>query len=34
MFNHFLARRKEVFEQEQKTLNYVACSAELTELKD
>lgn len=34
VFNHFLARRKESYEQEQKTLNYNACSAELTVLKN
>jgi putative transposase len=33
VFNHFLCRRKEAYEQEQKTLNYNACSAELTTLK-
>lgn len=33
VFNHFLARRKEAYDQEQKTLNYNACSAELTVLK-
>jgi putative transposase len=33
VFNHFLSRRKEAYEQEQKTLPYSACSAELTILK-
>lgn len=33
VFNHFLARRKDVYEQERKTLGYTACSAELTLLK-
>ncbi|WP_375377948.1 IS200/IS605 family element RNA-guided endonuclease TnpB [Paenibacillus sp. MZ04-78.2] len=33
VFNHFLARRKEVYENEQKTLGYNPCSAELTVLK-
>ena len=30
VFNHFLARRKEVYETEGKTLGYNACSALLT----
>ncbi|WP_199624381.1 IS200/IS605 family element RNA-guided endonuclease TnpB [Paenibacillus alkalitolerans] len=33
VFNHFLARRKEVYEHERKTLNFAACCAELTVLK-
>ncbi|WP_172890959.1 IS200/IS605 family element RNA-guided endonuclease TnpB [Aneurinibacillus soli] len=33
VFNHFLTKRKEVYEQEQKTLNYTSCSALLTPLK-
>ncbi|BAU27739.1 putative transposase [Aneurinibacillus soli] len=33
VFNHFLAKRKEAYETEQKTLNYTACSALLTTLK-
>ncbi|QZT34604.1 IS200/IS605 family element transposase accessory protein TnpB [Caldalkalibacillus thermarum TA2.A1] len=33
VFNHFLARRKEVYETERKTLGYHACSALLTQLK-
>ncbi|QZT34849.1 IS200/IS605 family element transposase accessory protein TnpB [Caldalkalibacillus thermarum TA2.A1] len=33
VFNHFLARRKEVYETERKTLGYNACSALLTQLK-
>lgn len=33
VFNHFLARRKESYEQEQKTLGYNAAAAELTKLK-
>ncbi len=33
VFNRFLSRRKEAYSSEQKTLNYHACSAELTLLK-
>jgi putative transposase len=33
VFNYFLNKRKEVYELEQKTLNYNVCSAMLTELK-
>jgi putative transposase len=33
VYNHFLSKRKEIYETEQKTLNYNACSAELTKLK-
>jgi len=33
IYNHFLTRRKEVFEKENKTLNYNVCSSELTKLK-
>jgi putative transposase len=33
VYNHFLARRKELYESEQKTLNYSGCSKELTQLK-
>ena len=33
VYNHFLARRKEVYETTGKTLNYCACSKELTEMK-
>ncbi|RKN85759.1 IS200/IS605 family element RNA-guided endonuclease TnpB [Paenibacillus ginsengarvi] len=33
VFNHFLSRRKDAYEIEQKTVGYAACSAELTELK-
>lgn len=33
VYNHFLARRKAVWESEQKTLGYAACSQELTVLK-
>ena len=33
VFNHFLARRKEAYEREEKTLGYKACSALLTKLK-
>lgn len=33
VYNHFLSKRKELYEQEKKTLNYNACSAELTKLK-
>jgi len=33
VFNHFLAKRKEVYDTEGKTLGYNACSALLTQLK-
>jgi putative transposase len=33
VFNHFLAKRKEMYEAEGKTLGYTACSAHLTQLK-
>jgi len=33
VYNHFLSRRKEVYENENKTLNYNSCSGELTKLK-
>ncbi|MET3292243.1 UNVERIFIED_CONTAM: putative transposase [Brevibacillus sp. OAP136] len=33
VFNHFLVKRKEAYEQEKKTLNYKDCSAMLTQLK-
>ncbi|MFF2531076.1 IS200/IS605 family element RNA-guided endonuclease TnpB [Brevibacillus sp. NPDC058079] len=33
VFNHFLAKRKDAYEQENKTLNYNDCSALLTQLK-
>lgn len=33
VYNRFLARRKELYESEQKTLNYSGCSKELTQLK-
>ncbi|MBG9772889.1 transposase, partial [Brevibacillus laterosporus] len=33
VFNHFLAKRKDAYEQEKKTLNYNDCSAMLTQLK-
>ncbi|MBQ8134593.1 MAG: transposase [Clostridia bacterium] len=33
VYNYFLARRKEVYEKEEKTLNYHDCCKELTELK-
>ncbi|BAU28351.1 putative transposase [Aneurinibacillus soli] len=33
VFNHFLAKRKEAYETEQRTLNYKACSTLLTKLK-
>lgn len=33
VFNHFLARRKETYEQAKMNLNYNACSSELTTLK-
>ncbi|SDO16783.1 Helix-turn-helix domain-containing protein [Paenibacillus sp. yr247] len=33
VFNHFLARRQDAYEQEKRSLGYNACSAELTVLK-
>lgn len=33
VFNHFLAKRKDAYEQEKKTLHYHECSAMLTQLK-
>lgn len=33
VYNHFLNRRKKVYEEENKTLSYNACSTELTQLK-
>ncbi|GIO05227.1 transposase [Brevibacillus reuszeri] len=33
VFNHFLAKRKDAYEQEKKTLGYHDCSAMLTQLK-
>jgi putative transposase len=33
VYNRFLARRKEIYEFEKKTLNYSGCSQELTQLK-
>lgn len=33
VYNHFLARHKELYDSEQKTLNYGGCSQELTQLK-
>ncbi len=33
VYNRFLARRRELYESEQKTLNYSGCSQELTQLK-
>lgn len=33
VYNRFLARRKELYESEKKTLNYTGCSQELTQLK-
>lgn len=33
VYNRFLARRKELYDCEQKTLNYSGCSQELTQLK-
>lgn len=33
VFNYFLAKRKEAYEQEKKTLRYPDCSAMLTRLK-
>ncbi len=33
VYNRFLARRKQLYESEKKTLNYTGCSQELTKLK-
>ena len=33
VYNHYLAKRKEVYEQSKETLNYNACSADMTKLK-
>ncbi|NJP19374.1 MAG: IS200/IS605 family element transposase accessory protein TnpB [Hydrococcus sp. CRU_1_1] len=33
VYNRFLARRKELYDSEQKTLNFFGCSRELTQLK-
>jgi len=33
VYNHFLSKRKELYEKEGKTLSYNACSAELSKLK-
>lgn len=33
VYNRFLARRKELYESDKKTLNYSGCSQELTQLK-
>lgn len=33
VYNHYLAKRKEAYEQSKQTLNYCACSADLTGLK-
>lgn len=33
IYNHYLAKRKETYEQTGETLNYYACSADLTQLK-
>jgi putative transposase len=33
VYNRFLARRKELYASEQKSLNYSGCSQELTQLK-
>ena len=33
VFNHYLARRKEAYEQTGETLNYYACSKDMTVLK-
>lgn len=33
VYNRFLARRKQLYDSEQKTLNYSGCSQELTQLK-
>ena len=33
VWNHYLAKRKEVYEQENKTFNYYDCSRDMTDLK-
>ncbi len=33
VFNHYLAKRKETYEQTSETLNYNACSGDMTQLK-
>lgn len=33
VYNHYLAKRKEIYEQAGKTLNYYGCCADLTQLK-
>ena len=33
VYNHYLAKRKELYETEKKTFNYNACSADMTQLK-
>ena len=33
VYNHYLAKRKELYETESKTFNYNACSADMTQLK-
>lgn len=33
VYNHYLAKRKELYEAEKKTFNYNACSADMTQLK-
>jgi putative transposase len=34
VFNHYLAKRKDAYEQSKETLNYYACSKDMTLLKD
>ena len=33
VWNHYLALRKEIYERDGKTLNYNACSGDMTQLK-
>ena len=33
VFNHYLAKRKEVYAQDGKTLNYYDCAGDMTQLK-
>lgn len=33
VYNHYLAKRKEMYESDKKTLNYNACSADMTQMK-
>ena len=33
VFNHYLSKRKEMYEQEGKTLNYYDCASDMTQLK-